>query len=149
LTRLALLNGSTTFDLLEPVCAPTYNLSLDVVSSLPSVASLPFQYSFRSCVTGEYYAERICQECENGSFSFINPESVNMSDLTQASTCQSCMGEAKACYKDVIVLNKNYWRISSDSTDIFECSYHDACNGGSSSGDASCSEGHRGPVSCL
>jgi hypothetical protein len=148
LTRMTLLNGSTTFNLLEPGCAPTYNLSLDVISSLSSLTSLPFQYSFRSCVIGEYYAGRICQTCEIGSFSFINPETVNMSDLTQASTCQSCMSEAESCYSDVIILRKDYWRISRDSTDIFECPYRDACNGGSNTGDASCAEGHEGPVSC-
>jgi hypothetical protein len=69
--------------------------------------------------------------------------------LTQASTCQSCMWEAESCHSDVIVLKNNYWRISSDSTDIFECPYYNACNGGNSTGDASCADGHEGPVSCL
>jgi hypothetical protein len=116
-TELTLVNGSATFASLEPLCAPTYNLSLVVSSALSSVTeSFLFQYNLRACIRGEYFADlRVCASCDEGSYSFLDSSTVALVDLGKTDVCRPCPSGAKTCFADQIVLDQGYWRIAEDS----------------------------------
>ena len=147
-STVAFSNGTASFLYLEPLCAPNHTLGLVATSSLSSIISFSaFEFGFRSCIRGEYYAERICNPCEAGTFSFVDPVERSLSDLSKSAVCEVCPSQASQCYMDIIELKPGYWRSNDVSTNILECPWHiESCRGGRSSGDASCGQGYRGPV---
>lgn len=147
-TTETFFNGSTTFDFLQPLCAPNYTLGLTVTTSSNSVSGdTTFEYAFRACVRGEYYGEFICNPCEDGTFSFMDPVGRALSELSKSDVCVPCPSQASTCYKDTIVLNSGYWRSDNESVNILECPWHaESCRGGRHSGDASCGKGYLGPL---
>ena len=145
------VKGVAVFDSLEPVCAPNYTLPINVSASVGYVEDdVLVYYDFRPCVRGEYYADRICHSCENGTYSLADPGTeYELSDLT-SDVCESCPSEASHCYGDVIVLKRGYWRISSESDNIIDCPWHDeSCVGGASVGSSSCGNKYHGPLCAI
>jgi hypothetical protein len=151
LTTVSFVNGSAVFSALEPLCAPNHSLGLAVTALSDSVANeVAFEFDFRSCSRGEYYGERMCNSCENGSYSFADPGEFTLSEMTKAALCQPCPAEASHCHKDTMVLRKGYWRSDEDSTNVVECPWDvESCLGGQSNGDASCGSGYRGPLCAI
>ena len=147
-TTLSLMNGTASFASLDPLCAPNHSLGLSATALLDTVSSdVTFEFVFRACTRGEYYEERICNPCPEGSYSFADPDLLALSEMTKAAVCQSCPSEAYYCYKDTIKLKQGYWRNDNDSTHILECVWDkESCNGGEVSGDASCGSGYHGPL---
>ena len=145
------VKGVAVFDSLEPVCAPNHTLSINVSASVGYVEDdVLVYYDFRPCVRGEYYADRICHSCENGTYSLADPGTeYELSELT-SDVCESCPSEASHCYGDVIVLKRGYWRISSESDNIIHCPWHDeSCVGGASAGSSSCGDKYHGPLCAI
>ena len=150
-TTVTFLNGTATFSALEPLCAPNHSLILSASASLATVAdNTNFEFDFRACLRGEYYEERICNPCEEGTYSFTDPIGLGLSEITKTLVCEQCPVEASSCYKDTIVLKSGYWRHDNDSTNILECPWDaESCLGGQSSGDASCGSGYHGPLCAI
>jgi hypothetical protein len=150
-TTASFVNGTAVFSSLEPLCAPNHSMGLTVTALSDSVANeSAFEFGFRACSRGEYYAERICNACENGSYSFADPGDFVLSEMTKAAVCQPCPSEASYCYKDTMALRQGYWRSDDDSTNIVECPWDvESCLGGESNGDASCGSGYRGPLCAI
>jgi hypothetical protein len=150
-TTVSFVNGTANFTLLEPLCAPNHSLVLAVTSSLVTVAvDAEFEFDFRACSRGEYYGERICNPCENGSYSFTDAGDFSLTEITRSLVCQPCPPEASYCHKDTMVLRQGYWRSDEDSTNIVECPWDvESCLGGESNGDASCGSGYRGPLCAI
>jgi hypothetical protein len=148
---VSFVNGTAIFSALEPLCAPNHSMGLAVTAVLDSVANeTAIEFDFRACSRGEYYGERICNACENGSYSFADPGDFVLSEMTKAAVCQPCPPEASYCYKDTMVLRQGYWRSDDDSTNIVECPWDvESCLGGESNGDASCGSGYRGPLCAI
>lgn len=125
------IQGTANFSQLEALCAPGHTLDMQIMSN-HFVDAVDLFVTFRSCERGEYLSAQICQACENGYYSFIEPEDMSSSfELSQANVCQECPSSGvDECYKDQIVLEKGFWRISPFSADIFECPLHEeACIG--------------------
>jgi hypothetical protein len=148
---VSFMNGTAIFSALEPLCAPNHSMGLAVTALLDSVANeTAIEFDFRACSRGEYYGERICNACENGSYSFADPGDFVLSEMTKAAVCEPCPPEASYCYKDTMVLRQGYWRSDDDSTNIVECPWDvESCLGGESNGDASCGSGYRGPLCAI
>ena len=109
-----------------------------------------FQFDFRASRRGEYYEDRICNPCGEGTFSFTDPAGLALSEITKTEVCQACPPEAVSCYEDTITLKPGYWRSGNDSTNILECPWDaESCLGGQSSGDASCGSGYHGPLCAI
>ena len=150
-TIITFENGTAAFTSLEPLCAPNHTLGLSVAAVIGSVSdNAAFQFNFRGCVRGEYYEERICNPCEEGTYSFADPAMYPLSEITKAQVCMACPPEALYCYKDTMTLRQGYWRSENDSTNILECPWDaESCLGGQSSGDASCGSGYHGPLCAI
>ena len=150
-TTSSVTNGTAVFAALEPLCAPNHSFVLAVSAQSATVFNdTAFEFDFRVCSRGEYYGERICNPCENGSYSFTDPGDVALSEMTKSAVCVPCPSGASRCYKDVIVLKPGHWRSDSDSTNIVECPWDvESCPGGDSSGDSSCGAGYHGPLCAI
>ena len=147
-TTVSFVNGTASFSSLEPLCAPNHSLGLAVTAVSDTVSDdTAFTYGFRACIRGEYYQERICNPCEEGTYSFTDPGGLALSEITKTLVCQPCPPEALSCYQDTMTLKPGYWRSDNDSTNILECPWDaESCLGGQSSGDASCGSGYHGPL---
>lgn len=138
-----LLLGTANFTSLEVFCAPGYNLTIFFRSTLVEKSII---LHFRSCMRGEYYSARECFPCEVGTYSLKNDTS-DLSTMSQISVCQPCPPHTVTCYKDVLDLEKGYWRISENTDYIQSCPYGKAaCLGGERTGDESCARGYEGPL---
>ena len=130
-------------------CMPGGNLSIVVSHVITSVGILSrftsiLNMQFRACVRGEYYGDRVCNECELGTYSFTT--SNDNEDLRQ-SICQPCPENAASCSGDVIHLDPGYWRIHEDTEEILQCPWGDrGCLGGAMVGDELCAAGYEGPL---
>jgi hypothetical protein len=136
--------GVAVFDTLEALCAPSYPFALNVSTYTTSGSTQKsFQdtigISFRSCRRGEYYHDKICTECEVGSYSLLDNFDLSVTE------CNNCPKEASACWGDAIELKKGYWRITDDASTVQECPYgKGSCVGGTGSGDELCGKGYEG-----
>jgi hypothetical protein len=150
-TTVSFVNGTAIFSALEPLCAPNHSLALAIAALSDSVANeTAIEFYFRACSRGEYYGERICNACENGSYSFADPGDFVLSEMTKEAVCQPCPSQASHCYKDTMVLRQGYWRSDDDSTNIVECPWGaESCLGGENNSDASCASGYRGPLCAI
>ena len=147
-TTVSFQNGTATFKALQPLCAANHSLILAVTALLSTVSSdAVFEYNFRACTRGEYYEERICSSCENGTYSFTDPHGLALFEISKSKVCLPCPSEAFSCFKDSMLLKQGYWRSDDDSTNIIECPWDsEGCQGGHNSGSASCGGGYRGPL---
>ena len=142
--------GLATFDRLQAYCAPGHSLNLLIsyISSKGNVnpeANLTLMY--RHCVRGEYLAQdRACALCLNGTYSFVEPLTVDLSELSEAAVCSNCPDYSKTCYGDRINVLPGYWRRSNDSSTLLKCPFEsNSCSGGYDVGDNSCQKGFDGP----
>lgn len=74
-----------------------------------------FDVNFRWCKPGEIQVGNTCATCTAGTYSVV----------WNGTECKSCPDFA-ACEGEMISLNKGYWRIDPNSTDIMECPNADA-----------------------
>ena len=102
--------GVALFDFLEVACYPDHEVRVNFGSEY-WVDATSVKYSFRPCERGEYFSDRECRMCPNGTYSFILPETSQLYML-DASTCNACPHEAYSCYGDVVNLKKRYWRLN-------------------------------------
>lgn len=75
--------------------------------------------NFRWCMPGEIEILDECDICSEGTYSL----------LWNSTKCLDCPGKA-SCQGKEISLNKGYWRMDTNSTDIVEWPNEDACLGG-------------------
>lgn len=139
-------DGITTFDALEAYCAPGYSMPITISATVGGVSlQTSFELWFRNCVTGEYYGESVCIECELGTISVTDPATVSsLSGLRQSAVCEECPSGASVCYGSTMELEEDHWRISSEALSPLQCPHPNSCKGGSDTGDALCSDGYEG-----
>lgn len=135
-------NGIANFSEIHPYCAPGDSLTLEFhTSGLSKVFSTNVVLYFRECEVGEYSNGQECIICEHGTYSF------NTNIPTDSSICKSCPSNTLSCYGSTLVLKEGFWRISSNSIDIFSCPYGSkACKGGETINIESCNIGYEGPL---
>ncbi|KAL4479036.1 hypothetical protein ABPG73_022154 [Tetrahymena malaccensis] len=102
----------------------TYSMAIKfTMSNLFASMIIPLSLSFRECIRGEILVKfsdiiTTCQECQEGTYSLINPNQIdNPADLQ----CKKCPLSAQNCSKDQIILEAGYWRINNSSDNIIEC----------------------------
>lgn len=91
------------------------------------------------CTSGEIYNKKqnFCYPCPEDKYSF-NPFDED---------CKKCPKNTKCLGKDVLVLNKGFWRENNHSSEIYECVLNKhACLGGKNS---DCQVGYEGPLCSL
>lgn len=140
--------GVANFSALSAYCDPGYSMTVYLTAlSDDATFQTSFELSFRECVTGEYWGDRTCIPCNEGTFSVTDPATVSsLSELTQLNVCLECPEGAEFCYGDTMTLEKGYWRISELATRTTKCPYSGSCGGGSGTGDALCTDGYEGMV---
>ena len=150
-TAETFVNGSVIFDSLEALCAPNHSLTLTIAAILQTISNdITFRYDFRGCKRGEYYGDRICNPCREGTYSFTNSEDLDLSDMSESALCKPCPVEAVRCEKDLILLKSGYWRSDNDSTNILKCPWDtESCPQGYETGEDSCGIGYHGPLCAI
>lgn len=143
-------NGRATFATMAAFCAAGYNLTISFTTGIVA-ESLTAVLSFRDCVRGEYFSDRVCTVCPVGSYSLVEPDVKSLSELTY-SVCQQCPNSdvAKGCQGDSIYLQEGHWRISTSTDFILSCPKDaPSCQGGLVAADESCGEGYHGPLCAI
>jgi len=136
-----LRNGTATFASLLPQCAPGFYIDAVISANIPSTSAL-LRYYFRECEVGEFYGDRICQPCANGSYSFVDPNGKSLSEISD-SVCMDCPSQASHCSRNTLILKPEYWRIADDSHRILDCPFGaESCVGGAMYGNSLCGEGY-------
>ena len=85
--------------------------------------------TYAQMLTGAFEC-RLCEDTHEG-----NKTSISMTNCT---TLNATL--------DRIPLRAGYWRQNEGAEYVRACDYEDACLGGVHAGNASCAEGHRGPL---
>lgn len=139
-------SGAYSFASLEAYCDPGYSMPVSLRTNIRGVVfQTSFRLWFRGCETGEYWGERVCAPCEEGTFSVTDPATVSsLSDLTQLDVCLGCPDGSASCHGKTVVLKDGYWRISEKATSTTACPYEGSCGGGSGAGDVLCAAGYEG-----
>ncbi|EWS76009.1 transmembrane protein, putative (macronuclear) [Tetrahymena thermophila SB210] len=121
------------------------------ISNQYSPLIIPLSLSFRECIRGEVplnsSAIITCQECQNGMYSLVVPNS-NLSDPNNYIQCKKCPQSALKCSKDQIILESGYWRINNYSDVIVGCNpdYPSICNEADDQSRNGCEKGYIGPL---
>ena len=111
-------------------------INYEMVQAVTNFGDQDLTVSFRWCRPGEIQIGDICSPCNAGSYSVKWNETV----------CNNCPDYA-SCEAEMISLNKGYWRLNGNSTDIIECPNEEACLGGYSphnENPVDCANGYRG-----
>lgn len=137
-------NTTAVFADLEAYCSPEG--SVEVIFESTNVNGVAASYvihnstvlSFRSCVAGEKYTVRQCEECPLGSFSL----------QANAQTCTDClsMSGVKECYGNQLDLDRGYWRRYPTNEEVMACVSDIGCQGGNLTGNGLCAIGYAGPL---
>ena len=141
--------GIANFSDFDAYCVPggTFEITVSHVSTSDGVDSRfasDFYVQFRDCGRGEYYSDRVCVECDLGSYSFMTSSDV---EELKPSICKPCPEDAKWCKGDRIHLEDGYWRNHENSEDILKCPWGDrGCIGSTSVGQDLCAVGYEGPL---
>jgi hypothetical protein len=139
------VEGFANFSSMFAYCAPGYTLTVNVVCPMPTLLSTRVDFGFRACVRGEYYADRVCSQCELGTYSLTDPNTTGLSQLSQIDVCKECPSGARRCHGDELVLRSGQWRISDSAETILRCPLGDSsCHGGAAAGEGLCSAGYEG-----
>jgi hypothetical protein len=80
----------------------------------------PISIDFRSCIAGEAKTSSSCELCPIGRYSL----------LENATECFVCPPNVQCLGGKEFSLDSGYWRISNESSRIYECLSLDACGGG-------------------
>ena len=95
------------------------------------------------CETGEYYADRICSPCRNGTYSITDPAALSLAEIREVSVCKACPSGVASCFADTLVLKEGYWRIGTQAVDVLTCPMaEESCVGGGGTGHELCAEGY-------
>lgn len=143
-------DGVATFANMAAYCAAGYNMTIGFTTSVVT-QSVTAILSFRECKRGEYFSDRVCTSCPVGSYSLVEPNTKQLSDLTH-SVCEQCPNSdiAKYCAGDSIFLQEGQWRISTSTDFILSCPKDaPSCQGGLEAADDSCGEGYHGPLCAI
>lgn len=137
------LGGEAVFGTVQALCAPGYNMDLAIVSANRDISPLILKMDFRQCLTGEYYADRECSPCRNGTYSITDPTGLLLSDIREVNVCKDCPSGVKSCYADTLVLQKGYWRVGAEAVDVLSCPMDErSCVGGAGTGEELCAQGY-------
>lgn len=137
--------GFANFSSMFAYCAPGFTLTLNVVCPSPTLLTAQVSFGFRACVRGEYYADRVCSECELGTYSLTDPNTTTLSQLSQIDVCKECPSGVRRCQGDQLVLKSGQWRISDSAETILGCPFGESsCQGGTGAGEGLCREGYEG-----
>lgn len=135
----------TTFKNLLPQCAPGLHIDATFSTNIRATTAV-LRFHFRECETGEFYRDRICQPCANGSYSFVDPTGLTLSEIPP-SLCKTCPSQAAFCFGNTLSLKPDYWRITETAHRILDCPFGDnACIGGSAYGNDLCNVGYVGAL---
>lgn len=134
------LKGIYTYDELTIVTTPgtvaplqVFSLSIDYSQPDPNSNTTPsafeFDFPVRDCILGEILSDNTCKVCEAGTYS-----------ITYNSTfCSDCKNGMNCNGGSNVTLNKNYWRPSNMSDELFKCPLDDICLA-----DEICETGYKG-----
>ena len=138
--------GVVNFTDLLSYCDPGYSLTVYITSAdSEDQLRATAEFWFRDCITGEYWGDRLCNPCEQGTFSVTDPATVSsLSELTFSKVCVECPDGSDSCYGSTVIVSNGYWRISELATSTIKCPYEHSCEGGSGTGDALCAIGYEG-----
>ena len=114
-------SGNAAFDFATH-CNPGGDVRVVVTPSVDTVAELALHLQFRGCIPGEYYSAGACHECEEGSYSLDSN-----ADLLITS-CWACPDRA-TCQGSAISVEAGHWRLSDNTSVVFECPIAEACLG--------------------
>jgi parallel beta-helix repeat protein len=104
-------------------CNPSGNVNLSIsASGLDAVQDLSLQINLRGCRRGEYYSAGSCYECADGTYS------LEMNDNLTITGCSECPNHAP-CRGSVLSVDSGYWRLSDNTSFVFECPIAAACLG--------------------
>ena len=107
----------------ESNCKPKGLLKVSVsASGLNNIEPIVIEISFRGCYRGEYYYSGACYECSNGTYSLKDNDDLNVT------WCSDCPTHA-SCYGSVIDVDSGYWRLSDNTSTLFDCPISGACTG--------------------
>ena len=135
--------GEAVFAAIEPLCAPGFGMDVAIISTNRDIDAIKIHMQFRQCEIGEYYVDRICLPCRNGSYSFTDPAGLSLSELREVNVCHNCPSGVTSCYASTLNLDKGHWRISTNAESILSCPMDvESCVGGTEAGNALCSNGH-------
>jgi hypothetical protein len=135
--------GEAVFDTFQALCAPGHKLDLAFISGNRDISPIPLFMNFRQCRTGEYYADRVCSPCRNGTYSITDPSGLSLAEIREVNVCKDCPSGVKSCFADSLVLEKGYWRIGPEAVDVLQCPMNEnSCAGGSATGDELCAAGY-------
>ena len=143
-------NGIATFDSFQALCAPGHELHLAVISTNRDIRPLAFTMTFHECLIGEYFADRVCLPCRNGTYSITDPSGLSLNDIREVNVCHDCPSGVKSCFANTLKLKKGYWRIGAEAVTTLKCPMDDnSCIGGSDIGDGLCATGYEVSSSLL
>jgi predicted outer membrane repeat protein len=138
-------SGTAVFDNLQATCAPggtmILNASYKISTALSLIETLDagIKLQFRKCYRGEYYTEKECIKCSNGSYSLADNSDLSVTE------CTSCPSNSETCFADKIKSSPGYWRISDSATTLLKCPLtKQSCIGGFGTGDELCEVGYSG-----
>ncbi|KAL4435304.1 hypothetical protein ABPG74_017396 [Tetrahymena malaccensis] len=105
---------------------------------------------FRQCQKGEIFKVvnqniQICEVCQTGFYSLINPEQSQNENLS----CIKCPAQASSCEADTIILKNGYWRENVNSDEILQCSEVSSimtCKENDVNSKQGCIKGYIGPL---
>ncbi|CAI2373152.1 unnamed protein product [Moneuplotes crassus] len=95
--------------------------------------------NFRDCKPGEQHLGDQCSSCSTGTYSL----------QWNSKICDKCMNNAICIGKQEIKVSPEYWRRTSNSTQIVQCLNKEACQGGyveKSESPTQCKTGYEGPM---
>jgi len=109
------------------------SLAIDYSQPDPNNNKIPeafkFDFPVRDCILGEILSENTCKLCEPGTYSL----EYNSTFCNDCKTGMNCFGGSN------ITLDKNYWRPSNMSDELFDCPIDDICLA-----EEECEEGYKG-----
>ena len=137
------VNGEVVFDQMQALCAPGHNMDIAVISGNRDISPLVINMEFRHCETGEFYADRMCSPCRNGTFSITDPTGLMLSEIREVNVCRDCPSGVSSCFADTLVLDKGYWRVGTEAVDVLSCPMEgNSCVGGAGTGEDLCAQGY-------
>jgi hypothetical protein len=136
------VNGTATYSALrvEGKIGMVYELDVNCFAGLPvNRLSMKFNLTISTCKAGQEPGQdlRKCVDCTYGYYNFDGLK------------CKACPQGGVCPGKAILYTEQGWWRAKNDSENLYMCPKPQACLSGETSGDYSCTKGHKGPVCAL
>ncbi|CDW78425.1 UNKNOWN [Stylonychia lemnae] len=144
ITSLTSNNGIFEINQLKIIGEPSNSYKIQLSSSSIDQTKIDFKTNglsadfmldikIRDCKQGEIKSEKKCYECPKGSYSLSTKDKI----------CQACPQNIKCDGGARIILEPNYWRSNTNTTQIYKCPKNEVCLGGY---DSACQTGYHGKL---